>query len=263
MSGNAEGQRPTPLMIPRRRPAIPAAQRPPALSTYLAAAGIPRRGIPEAIVWPDTGVLLSLGTAPSLLDMFRSHYQGRMRIAKTVSVELRLWSERSTEELGDDDYDRVAAARLANQRLLVGPGSLQPTGAAEADLPAIDEIRLQLKALSETTSKKHGGEAEIIVLARRQAAGQSRKHIVLTNDGGASVIAGQHGLSSRHFGDILAEFACAQPDLDPAQCLRVFNASLAVSAPPARCRPANETYFTCLMTTAGCSACDAQLSAAG
>ena len=200
---------------------------------------------------------MSLGTQPDFLSMFRVHYRGRTRIAAAVARELRLHSQRATAGLADDDYDRVAAAGRAYQSLLAGPGRLEPVQAAEADLPEIDEVAAQLRAVSETGAKRHGGEAEIIVLARRRAAGRRRKHVLLTNDGGASIIAGRHGIPSRHFGDVLAELACAQRELDPGRCLRAFTESLPVSAPPARCRPSGADYFTCVMTAAGCGPCDA------
>jgi hypothetical protein len=236
---------------------IAPARQPPARSRYLAATGIPRRGVPDAVVWPDTGVLLGLGTEPDLLARFSGHYQGRIRIASVVARELRRHSERPTADLPSGDHDRVIAATRAYQCLLLGSGRLERTEATEADLVEIAEVALQLRAQSESAGGRHGGEAEIIVLARRQAHGQQQKHILLTNDGGASIIAGRHGMPSRHFGDVLAEFACAQQDLDAGQCLRAFNGALPVSAPPAHCRPADAEYFTCVMTEDGCGLCDA------
>jgi hypothetical protein len=257
MSGNGEGQPPTPMMMPRRRPAIPPAQHPPARSAFLAASGIPRRGIPDAVAWPDTGVLLSLGTQPDLLPMFRSHYRGRLRIASAVARELRLHSNRPAAGLPDAGYDRVTAAARAYQGLLVGPARLEPVEATDADLLEIDEVAGQLKARCESAGRRHAGEAEIIALARRHARSQQRQHVLLTNDGGASFIAGRHGLPARHFGDILAELACTQPELTPERCLSAFTQSLEVSAPPACCRPSGAGYFTCVMTEAGCPSCDA------
>ena len=90
----------------------------------------------------------------------------------------------------------------------------------------------QLKALSEVPGKRHSGEAELIVLAEKQAALGQGKHILLSNDGGASIVAGQHGISTRHIGDILAEFACADPDLAAEACMRAFNVAIRISAPP-------------------------------
>jgi hypothetical protein len=261
MSGSGDGQRPTPMMMPRRRPMIPPAQRPPVRSTYVVAQGIPRRGVLDAVIWPDTGVLLNLGTDEALLNRFRRHYQGRIRVTKTVARELRRHSEHSTVGLPDDDRNRVAAAGQAFHSLLVGPGRLNPVEAALADLPDIANVTQQLKARSESVDKRHGGEAEIIVLASKQATRQRRKNVLLTNDGDASVIAGQHGIPARHFGDILAEFACADRELSAAECLRVFTAAVRISAPPAHCRPSKADYFTCAKNEAGCALCDTMAEA--
>jgi hypothetical protein len=259
MSGSGDGQRPTPNMMPRRRPVIPPAQRPPARSTYQRASGIPRRGVLDALVWPDTGVLLSLGTDETLLGRFRGHYQGRIQVTKTVVRELRQHSERSTAGLPDDDYDRVIAAGRAYRSLLLGQGRLEPVEATTADLLEIEHVTQQLKGLSEATDKRQGGEAEIIVLATGQAILKHRQHVLLTNDGGASVIADRYGIPARHFGDLLAEFTCADSELDATECLRIFIDAVRISAPPAHCRPSSVDCFTCAKGEAGCVPCDAVL----
>lgn len=258
MSGFEDGQGPSPAMMPRRRPVIPPAQRPPATSRFKVAAGIPRRGIPGAVAWPDTGVLLGLGTDKDLLDRFRFQYGGRVRIAKTVAAELRFNSNRDTVGLSDDAYDRVTAAAAAVNALLIGPDRLLPIGVENEDLTEVARITQQLKALSEDKTKRHGGEAEIIVLASKQARLDGRVHILLTNDGGASVAADQHGLRSRHVGDVLAEFACGTPPLAPVACYTAFTAAVRVSAPPAHCRQSGVADFTCTMTESGCALCDGQ-----
>ena len=102
----------------------------------------------------------------------------------------------------------------------------------------------QLKALSEVPGKRHSGEAELIVLAEKQAALGQGKHILLSNDGGASIVAGQHGISTRHIGDILAEFACADPELAAEACMRAFNVAIRISAPPFSSRPTSVQAFT-------------------
>ena len=134
--GSEEEPRPTPAMMPRRRPAIPLAQRPPARARFLVAAGIPRRGAQGAIVWPDTGVLLGLGTDQDLLDRFRRHYRGRIRLAKLVCRELRAFSEQPTGEAPDEDYDRITAATRAVRTLLIGESALPVTELADDDLSA-------------------------------------------------------------------------------------------------------------------------------
>ena len=256
MSGIGDGQRPSPVMMPRRLPVIPPAQRPPAMSIFKAAAWIPRRGIPDAVIWPDTGVLLGLGTDKDLLDRFRLQYTGRIRIAKTVEAELRFHSNRDTVGLSDVEYDRVTAATAVVNTLLVGPDRLLPVGVENGDLPEVARIAQQLKAISEDKAKRHGGEAEIIVLAVKQARPGGRVHILLTNDGGASIVADQHGLPSRHIGDVLAEFACGTPPLAPDACFTAFTAAVRLSAPPAHSRQSQVADFICFMTASGCANCD-------
>jgi hypothetical protein len=256
MSEGAAARAPSPAMMPRRRPVIPPAERPPTRSTYLIAADIPRRGVAAAI-WPDTGVLLNLGTDQQLLDRFRSHYRGRIRLAKAVARELRRHSELSTIDLAEEAHDRVRAASLAVRCLLVGPGRLNVAEPDLPDLPEIENVALQLKSLSEATDKRHGGEAEIIVLAAKHARLQRNRQVLLTNDGGASVVANQHGIPSRHFGDILAEFACADRAVDAANWLSTFVSALRVSAPPVHCRPTDAENFACFADASGCASCDA------
>jgi hypothetical protein len=256
MSGIENGQRPSPAMMPRRRPVIPPAQRSPAMSAFKVATGIPRRGIQGAVVWPDTGVLLGLGTGKDLLDRFRLHYTGRIRIAKTVEAELRFRSNRDTSGLSDDEYDRVSAATAAINALLVGPDRFLPIGVGNEDLPEVARIVQQLKAISEDKNKRHGGEAEIIVLAAKQARTGGCVHMLLTNDGGASIVAEQHRLQSRHVGDVLAEFACGTPPLAPEACYTAFTAAVRLSAPPSHSRQSQVEDFTCVMTLSGCADCD-------
>lgn len=258
MSGIGDGQRPSPAMMPRQRPVIPPAQRPPAMSTFKIATGIPRRGIPGAVVWPDTGVLLGLGTDKDLLDHFRLHYTGRLRIAKTVEAELRFHSDRDTAGLSDVEYDRITAAKAAVNALLVGPNRLLSIGVENDDLPEVARITQQLKAISQDRAKRHGGEAEIIVLAAKQARPGGRVHILLTNDGGASIVADGHGLPSRHIGDVLAEFACGTPPRAPDACYSAFTVAVRLSAPPGHSRQSRVEDFTCLMTASGCANCDRQ-----
>jgi hypothetical protein len=220
------------------------------------AVDIPRRGAQGAIVWPDTGVLLGLGTDQGLLDRFRRHYRGRIRLTKLVCRELRAFSEQSTIGAADKDYDRIAAATRAVRTLLIGENALAITELGDEDLTAAASVTEQLKALSDVPGKRHSGEAELIVMAEKQAALGQGKHVLLSNDGGASIVAGQHGISTRHIGDVLAEFACADPDLEAEGCMRAFNVAIRISAPPVRSRPASVQAFTCTRSTTGCDQCD-------
>ena len=215
-------------------------------------------GLVERVVWPDTGVLLGLGTDQALLDRFRAHYRGRIRLTQLVARELRAHSEKRLEDgASDDDYDRIAAATRAVQALLIGDRSLSLVGPEIEDLPAVNNVTEQLKALVETSSKAHGGEAMIIVLAAKQAARDQKQHVLLSNDGGASIIADRYGIRTRHMGDVLAEFGCADPNLTPEDWLRSFGIAVRVSAPPARVRPTSSQAFTCVRRMTGCVECDA------
>jgi hypothetical protein len=243
-------------MMPRRRPAIPPAQRAPARANFLVAADIPRRGTQGASVWPDTGVLLGLGTEQALLDRFRRHYRGRIRLTKLVCRELRAFSEQPTGGASDVDYDRITAATRAVQTLLIGENALPVAELGDEDLIAVGNVTEQLKALSEDPRRRHSGEAQLIVLAEKQAALGQNKHILLSNDGGASIVADQHGISTRHIGDVLAEFACADPDLAAETCMQAFDTAIRISAPPVRSRPTSVRAFTCARSAIGCDQCD-------
>jgi hypothetical protein len=243
-------------MMPRRRPVIPPALRAPTRARFLVAADIPRRGTQGAIVWPDTGVLLDLGTEQDLLDRFRRHYRGRIRLTKLVCRELRAFSEQPTGRASDVDYDRITAATRAVQTLLIGENALPVAELADQDLVAVGNVTEQLKALSEDPGKRHSGEAQLIVLAEKEAALGQNKHILLSNDGGASIVADQHGISTRHIGDVLAEFACADPDLAAETCMQAFIRAIRISAPPVRSRPTNVQAFTCARSATGCDQCE-------
>jgi len=257
VSVGGDGWRPTPAMMPKRRPVIPPAQRPPARSKFHVATGMPRRGLRDAIVWPDTGLLLALGTDESLLERFRRHYGGRIRLAKRVAREVRLLSEDSPfPGACDQDYDRVAAATRAVRAILLGPRALPLFELCAEDLAVVEKVTEQLKALSDIGGKSHGGEAEIIVLAARAARSDKSTQVLLSNDGGASVIAHRYEIPTRHIGDLLAEFSCSDPDLAPESCIAAFNAAIQISAPPVCSRPTGIEGFTCSGTAAGCVPCE-------
>lgn len=255
MGGSEEGPRPTPAMMPRRQARIPLAQRPPGRSTFCVAAGFPRRGWAGAVTWPDTGVLLALGTDQDLLDRFRKHYSGRFRITARVARELRIHASRTPDPYApDEDFERQAAAARAVGSLL---GARTPLAELQrADLAEVDRVTQQLKAISDTNNRSHGGEAEIIVLAAQKMAAERKTQVLLSNDGGASIVADRYGIPTRHVGDILAEFACSDPDLAPETCLQVFRTAIVVSAPPAHCRQLDAAGFSCAATPDGCAACD-------
>lgn len=258
--------RPNPGLMPKKRVVVPAAPasgaRPrPAYATEPA---IPRRGDPDAVAWPDTGVLLSVHATPEppdsqedfdLPDRFREHYRKRLRLAPRVASEIR--SQSYGVGTSDRDIRLASAASLAYQRLLLGDKALTPVALTDEDVAAVETVKAQLRALpgANQDPKKHQGEAECIVLAEKAAAA-SGGHLLLANDAGASVIAKQHGLPSRHTGDVLGELSCADPDLDAATCLRRFKAGNDVSTVPPAVAPQDEAAFECASAADGtCPIC--------
>ncbi len=232
MSAREDAEQPTPAMMPRRRTVIPPAPRPSSRAAFQVATSAPRRGWPDAIVWPDTGVLLGLGTDQTLLDRFRAHYGGRVRVVRGVDREIRSHSlDNLAPNAADEDRARVAAATRVVQAFLIGPGVWPVVELSMADLTDVDTVREQLRALSDDPGRKHGGEAEIIVLASRAAASDGNRHVLLANDGPASVVAHRRGIPTRHIGDVLAEFACADPELSADQCLAACLLAMTVSKP--------------------------------
>jgi hypothetical protein len=150
---------------------------------------------------------------------------------------------------------RDSAAHVV-QAFLLGDGVWPLVEPSMADLPEIATVTDQLKALSDDPDKKHGGEAEIIVLAARAAAADGQKHMLLANDGGASIVAHRRGIATRHIGDVLAEFACADRGFKPDQCFAAYTAALILSAPPANSRPGGVEAFTCIRAEGACISCE-------
>lgn len=255
----APGLGPSPAHMPkRRRPAIPVAPSKPTPSRYKVTDDFPRRGLPRAVAWVDSGILLFVGTDEELPERFRAHYRGRVKVARGVEREVRGHSDaRPDVDAPAADHQRVSAATRAVRELLLAGRSLPIETLQAADLDAVADVVEELKRLGDK-GKKHGGEAEVIVLAERLSKTSDRVHIVLTNDGGASIVADQHGLIARHTGDVLAEFACADHGLEPESCWQLFEQGAPVSQVPAHCRPRDREAFTCRRTGASCSACDAE-----
>lgn len=260
------GARPSPMSMPPRRtvPVIPpaptvapAAARP--RTVYKVATDMPRRGWPVARVWADSGVLLFVGTHTELPGRFSDHYRGRVRVPRMVEREVRSHSKR-TPAAGAPvrDHQRVSAASRSMRELLLGPAALPITEVAKEDLAEVAKVAAELERLGDPAApKKHGGEAEVIVLAMRAARTSAHPQVLLTNDGGASVVASGRGLRSRHAGDVLAELACADDELDADTCWQRFSEGTPVSEIALHWRPRGRESFVCSSTDAECGRCDA------
>lgn len=258
--------RPSPRLMPNRTSIIPPSTRPPGPpqpAVYAVDPTIARRGDPQCVVWPDTGVLLSIHASPNPPDShgdydmptrFRAHYRKRTRLAPRITREIRGLASGSGTSA--HDFRVSSAASTAYTRLLLGPGALPPVALTADDAKEVEKVQAQLRALpgADQSPRKHGGEAEIIVLAAKAAAG-GKRHVILANDVGASVVAKAHGLSSRHAADVIAELSCSDPTLDATTCQRRFRLGNDVSGVPAACAPKDPTAFQCVSSGSTCALC--------
>ncbi len=249
--------RPTPGMMPRRRPEIRADPARVTPSTFAADPRIPQCGTDDATVWPDTGVLLAAGSDAAVPVPFRTRYKARALVAGGVDNEVRgRCFVRPPADAPDEDHLGFEAAERAVQEFLLPGTGLVKRAITPQDFAAVDAVRVELDARSPAAGKgKHTGEAQIIVLAERERDRTGRTQVLLTNDGGASVVARQHGLSSRHAADVLRELVCAGV-LDPESSWGAHETALAVTRMPAHVRP-RRGAFTCARVEGACQRCDA------
>ncbi|MFF9600942.1 hypothetical protein ACF1GY_01520 [Streptomyces sp. NPDC014684] len=113
----------------------------------------------------------------------------------------------------------------------------------------------------EDYAHKHAGEADSIVAAVRTIA-LGKSTVLLTNDGGASLVAQQHGVASRHVGHLLAELGCADPSLTAEGLYEQFmQVTGNFATVPETARPTGSGFFACLRAEDKCSACDALILA--
>jgi hypothetical protein len=241
-------------MPQRRRPVIPPNPPGPSRNKFHKATGIPQRGWEDATVWPDTGVLLLLGIAEDLPGRFVRHYRGRAQVPRVIQNEVRGHSN------GDSTINREQLkARVADavvNALFLGSGVFPQPELVHEDLSLVDEVRTALKNFPGGKDKAHGGEAELIALAVRLQRESGKRQVLLSNDGGASVVAARHHVPTRHAAEVLAELACTNVDLSAARCMKLFTESCEVSAPPASCRPLNDSAFKCSRSENVCPPCE-------
>jgi hypothetical protein len=195
-----------------------------------------------------------LGTADDLPGRFLHRYRGLAQIPRTIENEVRGHSYGDDTEPGS--AARAVAATAIVGALFLGQRTIPAPELRDDDLMIVDNVVAELRAFPGGKDKKHGGEAVLIVLATRAARESGRRQVLLSNDGGASVVADHNGVPTRHAADVLAEFACADPELPAQRCLKLFRESCAVSAPPKSCRPRTADFFECKRSGGGCEECD-------
>lgn len=248
------GPRPRPAAIPPRTVLSP-------LGRFAVAVDIPPRGWSGAHVWPDTGVLLSMGRKARLAAKFKAHYAGRTSVVATVSKEVDHLADAPAARIPPARVAAHSAAQAIRPALVSGALPVVPVDppADDAESKVADEVLADLRSApqdEDDPSFRHGGEAAVIMACfKAQKAGG--RHIMLANDGPASRVAAQHGVLTRHAADVIAEFACADRALDPTSLLDDFEYTCRASKPPADCIPASADHFTCRLADDGtCSRCD-------
>lgn len=242
-------------MAPRRPPTISSKQAGKSPNEFLEATDVPMRGWPDATLWTDSGILLSLGTDPQLLARFRRHAGRRVQVPRTIQWEIR----RISENRAQNSEAEWRAANTVVRECFLGSSvfpdpelNWQPN---REQYQLIEDLLIILKNEPGGRDKSHRGEATLIALAV-DAMKTHPRAILLTNDGGASRAAGRYGLRSRHIGHLMAELGCADPSLSPEECLELFTTGRAVSSPPYGSCPKKAGDFACAKDGETCARCD-------
>jgi hypothetical protein len=104
-------------------------------------------------------------------------------------------------------------------------------------------------------AKRHAGEAQSIVGAARVLQA-NQTTLLLTNDGGASLVAESHNVPARTLAHLLAELVCANPVLNPERVhADLISMTQSFGTLPADVRPINAQFYTCLAVAGSCERC--------
>lgn len=237
-------------MIPRRRPVPPARPRVTPARRYAIDSSLPQRGSTEAQVWVDTGILYALASVRGFLELFLAHVDGRLYLTVAVVHEIRRLAGIPTARRRPDQVRTGQAADLI-ERLVLAPQRATIVALSPADEDLLDRVTAQLRSLPKYGDEpaddhplRHAGEAATIVSCVREAR-ENTALVMLTNDGGASLIAATHGVRCRHLCDVLKELVCVGSGLTSIAAANAFARMATVSAPPKDCLPKNDEDFTC------------------
>lgn len=223
---------------------------------------MPRRGWSGAQVWPDTSVLLSIARKDRMIARFAARFAGRTHVVAAVDVEVTRLADRPTALLRPEQVAATGAAMKIRPRLRSGELPVVPAAppADDAEIALADAALTALRAgprenADQDHALKHAGEAAVIVACVRASAAGRDPQLMLANDGHASHVAARHNILTRHAADVIAEFACADQSLDPAELLDDFQFACGASKPPDDCCPADAEAFTCARGADGCPLC--------
>ncbi|MFJ8614122.1 hypothetical protein ACIRH0_44185 [Streptomyces sp. NPDC093675] len=236
---------------------------------YAVDSSLPRRHRPVTRALADTGTLYTLAHRPKYLEMFLELYGKTVAVATAVEDEIRTVAQIPKLDRPHRDLVLMGAcadrlvAKLDDQTITVlepSEDSADLESTVQQQLLELDRVVAQRRGeawrqIDTSRAKRHHGETESILVAADviNAGGTA---IMLTNDGGASRVAWQQGISARNLRDVLAELACANPDLKEEDLLTAFREMTArFGTLPADVRPTDSSAFRCRALAAGCRAC--------
>lgn len=261
---------PTPrVMLPRGASLRPRPPLPP-MRQYAVDPSLPRRRRPVTTALADTGMLYALAHRPKYLEMFLEFYGETVAVATAVEDEIRKIARVPQVARAHQNLVLMGAcadrlvAKLEDKTIIVLEPSEDLTDLEstvqqqlrELDRAAAERRGTAWRPLDADRAKRHHGEMESILVATDiiKAGGTA---IMLTNDGGASRVAWRQGVSARNLRDVLAELACANPDLKEEDLLAAFNEmTVHFGTLPADVRPTDSSAFRCRALAGVCHACD-------
>ncbi|MFC8492925.1 hypothetical protein ACFUJU_19410 [Streptomyces sp. NPDC057235] len=248
----------------RPRPPLPLTRQ------YAVDPSLPQRRRPFTTALADTGILYALAHRSLYLEKFLTLYGETVAVATAVADEIRkvagvpqvarphrnlvlmgACADRLVKKLDDKTItvhepseESVELEAVVQQQLL------------ELDRVAAGRRGVAWHQVDTGRAKRHHGEMESILVAVDviKAGGTA---VLLTNDGGASRVAWEQGVSARNLRNVLAELACADPTLKEEELLTAFNKMTAHFATlPTDARPADSSAFRCRGLAGKCSSCD-------
>ncbi len=212
---------------------------------------VPQRGWSDALILPDTGILISAGRQRATLHKVAAHYKGRILVARLVADEINRQADPANRV---DPLLRSAAAYARTG--FVGAPEVETVDLIQDDVPLFDQVVAQLRNMpgsAEAHSAAHGGEAAVLAIAKRLIS-KGRRVVVLSNDGGAAKVAASLAVPLKHFGQVLRELVCAGT-IDAPEAIGIFRHAETVSGVPSFARPSDQLYFECNSVAGSCSRC--------
>lgn len=244
----------SPGMVRARITSVPPASAMPK-RRHAFSAVVPQRGWSNSTIFADTGILLSAGRKRDCIPKFTEHYAGRLHVAENVAMEVARMAAPGAGRWADG---RVHTAAAIAQTSIIGAGKCL-VDAEEYDSRIFDDVLHKLQNLPKRDDEQHHkyahlGEAASIALCLLRI-NEGRRVVFLVNDGGASLVASQHGVPARHFGHVLGELTCAG-HYAGEEAFSVFTYATSVSGVPADVAPKGAKEFECRSSSGSCEPCE-------